>query len=377
MPDKMKNKKHQTRDQLEDLSNRQTADLLKEIRERKRIEKALNKSIEKYRSLASAKDPMYLVDKECRYQFVNDGQLARLGRSSGKVIGKRYGDFHSEVDAKQFAQDVKRALKTGESFQAEHKSQRDNRCFLRSFTPVADSQGNPNAITVVSKDITDLKQSEEKTRTLLRENEALLREIHHRVKNNMQIVSSLLNLQAAHFKNPDVVGALKENQRRIHAMALVHEKLYKSPNLEKIDFADYVTTVVTHLSQSLQINSGRIRIIYSLEPLFLSISSAIPCGLIISELISNCLKHAFPDGRKGTIKIEFRRKKDHETELELIVRDDGVGFPLGVDIDETGTLGLEILHLLTEQLNGSVKMERDNGTVFRICFEEPIYMPRI
>jgi len=271
MENKAKIKKRQTRDQLEDLSKKQTVALIKEISERKRIEKALNKSIEKYRSLASAKDPMYLVNMECRYLFVNDGQLARLGRSLGSVIGRSYGDFHSKEDAEQFAQDVKKALLTGESFQAEHQSQRDNKYFLRSFTPVADSHGNPNAITVVSKDITALKQSEEKTRTLLRENEALLREIHHRVKNNMQIVSSLLNLQAAHFKNPDVVGALKENQRRIHAMALVHEKLYQSPNLEKINFADYVTTVVTHLSQSLQINTGQIRIIYYLEPLFLSI----------------------------------------------------------------------------------------------------------
>ncbi len=193
----------------------------------------------------------------------------------------------------------------------------------------------------------------------------------------MQVISSVLNLQMSELNNPEVLAVLKESQRRIRTMAIVHEQLYKSTSLEKIDFGDYVKSLTLHICQLLQTDSDRVQFQFCLEPLSLNISSAIPCGMIISELISNCLRHAFPDGRMGKITVEFHRKKDGKGKLELIVRDDGIGFPPGIDIGVAGTLGIEVVRLLTEQLNGSIELERGKGTTFRITFEEPVYKPRI
>ena len=362
---------------LEDLVDQRTHELRLEITERRRIEEALRKSVEDFKSLASTADSMYLVDGKCRYQFVNDRQLSRLGLSFDEVVGKFYSDFHTEENAKVFRGNVERAMATGDFLQVEYRSQRDHRYFLRSFTPVRDSKGSPCSVTVVSKDITELKKAEERTQTLLREKETLLREIHHRVKNNMQIISSLLNLQASRLQDPETLAVLQQCRQRIRTIALVHERLYKSDSLERIDFSEYIRSLTSSLFLSFHADPGRIGIHLRLEPISLNVASAIPCGLIITELISNALKHAFPGDRQGTITVEFRRVEGGGNRFELVVRDDGVGFPAGTDIGKTGTLGLEIVRLLTEQLNGTIAMEGRPGTDFRIRFEEPHYKSRI
>jgi PAS domain S-box-containing protein len=367
----MKTHEQAAQERLDIIVKKRTAKLIKEINERKRIEEDLKKSVEKYRSLASATDSMYIVDRESRFQFVNDGELTRLGCSQDKVIGKAYSDFHSKEDARIFSENVNKALETNQSFQAEHKSDKDARIFLRSFTPVVDSLGIPCAVTVVSKDITKLKQSEEKAKALLKEKEVMLREIYHRVKNNMQVISSLLNLQADRYIGTETYTALKESQRRIRAMSLVHEKLYKSTDFNCIDCADYLQSLSSSLSLAFQIDPTRIQFDVILEHQCMNVSDAIPCALIINELISNSMKHAFPDNRKGTITVEFHHKKDDATKVELIVRDDGVGFPLESDIEKMDTLGLEIVRLLTEQMNGTLEIESDKGTTCRITFKAP------
>ncbi len=369
-------KRRQIRESPRVIADRLTTKLKKEVERRKHIEEALRQSLEINRCLNSSIDSIYIVDRDCRYRFMNARQLSRLGLSFNEVAGKPYGDFHSEEDSSVFAKIVKKVCDTGEPFQIEYRSQRDHKYFLRSFTPVKGSRGKPCVVTVVSKDISELKRSEEKSRALVQERDSLLREIHHRVKNNMQVISSVLNLQTAELDNPEIVAVLKESQRRIHTMALVHEQLYHSTSLEEINFGEYIRSLALQLCQVLRTDSRNIQFQFYLEPLSLNISSAIPCGMIISELISNCLKHAFPGGRAGTITVEFHRKKGSEVKLELIVRDDGVGFPPGIDIGMTGTLGIEVVRILTEQLNGSVELERGQGTTFRVIFEEPVYMPR-
>jgi len=219
------------------------------------------------------------------------------------------------------------------------------------------------------------KRAEERLKASLAEKEVLLREVHHRVKNNMQIMSSLLNLQTIDIKDPTAVHLLKECQRRIRAMALVHEKLYLSKDLANIDFSQYLQSLTLHLFQSYQIHPHSIRLTMNMEKIFLNINTAIPCGLIVNELVSNALKHAFPDGRTGEIRIElFRAEGDKNC---LVVSDNGVGFPEGLDFRNAETLGMQIISMLVDQLDGQIEVGRQEGTFFKIVFEELRNKPRI
>jgi len=212
------------------------------------------------------------------------------------------------------------------------------------------------------------KRSEEKILASLKEKEVLLKEIHHRVKNNMQVISSLLNLQSRRVKDPAVGEMLRESQRRIRSMALIHERLYQSSDLSRIEFSDYIRNLATHLFHSYQIDTSRIQLKIEADKIFLNINTAIPCGLIVNELISNALKHAFPNGRKGRLEIELHRvDKDG---CILRVADDGVGFPEGLDLRRTETLGMQIVSTLVDQVEGRLEISRHNGTEFRLEFNE-------
>jgi two-component sensor histidine kinase len=160
----------------------------------------------------------------------------------------------------------------------------------------------------------------------------------------------------------------KESQRRIRSMALVHERLYQSSDLSRIEFSHYLRNLATHLFHSYQVDSSRIRLSLDTEEVFLNINTAIPCGLIVNELISNALKHAFPDGRTGEVAVELRRLEGDRYLLR--VRDDGVGFPEGVDFRQTESLGLQIVVTLVSQVSGELKIERQGGTAFTIVFNE-------
>ena len=218
------------------------------------------------------------------------------------------------------------------------------------------------------RDITEQRRAEDKIRKSLEEKEVLLKEIHHRVKNNMQIVSSLLDHQTQYIKDKNVIEIFAESQNRIASMALVHEKLYQSKDLAKIDFHDYINDLVANLFQSYVENSGKIKLNMNIENIQLDIDLAIPCGLIINELVTNSLKYAFPDGRNGEIKIVFR--KTDENMLELVISDNGIGIPLDLDFRKTGSLGLHLVTILAEnQLHGKINLNRNEGTEFRIEFK--------
>jgi len=213
-----------------------------------------------------------------------------------------------------------------------------------------------------------LQNSNESLKASLREKEILLREVHHRVKNNMQVMSGLLDLQATSTVNPELINMVNESQSRIRAMALVHEKLYASNNLARIDLAGYVRSLSQELFQSYSIDSGKIDLIIEIDGVvFLDISKAIPCGLILNELISNALRNAFPGDGPGEIKITI-----HETEnveIEIVVRDNGLGLPDDVDIHQPRSVGLHLVNgLIKNQLDGQINVTRDAGTEFRIKF---------
>ncbi len=217
-------------------------------------------------------------------------------------------------------------------------------------------------------EIAERRKAEEAVKASLAEKEILLREIHHRVKNNMQVISSLLRLQSRTLQDPRAREALEECQSRIRSMSLVHESLYRSKDLSRIAFSEYLDTLVDHLRQAYRITGDRIRLNVRAEAVTMNINTAIPCGLIITELISNALKHAFPGERSGTILVRLEMA-DPKT-YRLTIRDDGVGLPAGLDIRETETLGLQIIITLAEQLDGKMDLRSDGGTVFEMTFQE-------
>lgn len=214
-------------------------------------------------------------------------------------------------------------------------------------------------------EIIERQHAEARIAASLQEKEVLLQEIHHRVKNNLQIISSLLNLQARSIVHPDALTAFKDSQSRVRSMALIHEKLYQARDLARIDFGAYVRELAAYLLRAYQKNDAPIRLHIDIHDIFLSIETAVPCGLIISELVSNALKHAFNAGRK-TGAIEISLQPDTKKTYILQVRDDGVGFPPHLDFRQASSLGLRIVNILAEQLGGAISLHNDAGAVFTL-----------
>jgi PAS domain S-box-containing protein len=223
-----------------------------------------------------------------------------------------------------------------------------------------------------------LDQQAQELKLSLEEKDLLLKEVHHRVKNNLQVISSLLSLQAQYIQDEDVLSALADSRSRIRSMALIHEKLYQSPSLARVDFADYIDTLVGHLATTYSLEarysgdgatSSRIRFALHVDNVALGIDAAIPCGLLINELVSNSLKYAFPDGAGGAIAIHFTPAAPNH--LQLIVRDTGVGLPPNIGLEKPTSLGLRLVKALTRQLRGQANLFNDHGTVCQITFPVP------
>ena len=206
----------------------------------------------------------------------------------------------------------------------------------------------------------------EQVRASLIEKEVMLKELHHRVKNNLQVISSLLNLQAKYVDDERLVQILSDSQNRVQSMALIHEYLYKNQDLAQIDVRAYLQVLASQLSRSYAITRGRIAVQTDIDDVFLDANQAILCGLLINELVSNSLKHAFPDDRSGQIDVELHQRKG--TLLELVVRDNGVGLPESVDFHQPETLGLELVGTLARRLGGTIELDRLDGTCFRMTF---------
>ncbi|MBW2649129.1 MAG: transporter substrate-binding domain-containing protein [Deltaproteobacteria bacterium] len=247
-------------------------------------------------------------------------------------------------------------------------------CYIQT-RPMDLSDPSQRYIAVIM-DITPLKQAEEKIKRSLREKEALLAEIHHRVKNNMQIISSMLSLQSKHIEDKKALATFQDSQGRIKSMALIHEKLYQASDLSSIDFGIYIRDLSENLFRLYGVTPGVIDLEIDAGDITFEIETSIPCGLIISELISNSLKYAFPDGRKGKISVTLRGN-ERDNGYVLTVSDDGIGIPEEMDTQNTDTLGMELVDILTQQLDGTIKIDRTNGTTFKITFEKRKYRKRI
>jgi PAS domain S-box-containing protein len=241
---------------------------------------------------------------------------------------------------------------------------------------ILDRSGKPQTLSGIVQDITERKQAEEQIHQALREKETLLRELYHRTKNNMNVISSMLSLQAEYSQNETVKTVFQETENKISAMALVHQMLYQSQDLSRIDLQEYVSDLAELLISNHRPMSSHIALLLDTEPVTVMLDSAIPCGLVINELFSNMFKHAFPHGRKGEIRVKLSRSADGIICLSLA--DNGVGVPAGFDFRAQPTLGLQTIFLIVEgQLQGSVKFGYDHGVSCQIQFSDTFYTRRV
>lgn len=234
---------------------------------------------------------------------------------------------------------------------------------LRAFR-LADSYRILN--TQLQKELSERKKIEEKMKISLREKEILLKEIHHRVKNNMQIISSLLSLQSRYIRDPKDLELFMDSENRVRSMALVHEKLYQSKNLTRIDFESYIRELIAHLSHFYNINLNEIKINVDVKNIYLNIEEAIPCAQIINELISNSMKYAFQGKNSGQIDVLFY-KNDIEKYV-LVIKDNGIGLPDNFNLENSKSLGLQLVTALNGQLKGKIDLDKTNGCSFTITF---------
>ena len=232
--------------------------------------------------------------------------------------------------------------------------------------PFRDAQGT-RLIGGVSVDVSERMQAEAALASALAAKEVLLKEVHHRVTNNLQIISSLLSLQSGLLPDPSLTRVLLETQRRVESMAMIHERLCNQDQLDHLDFREYVDTLARQLFQACGVNSDLVRLRLELEPLSLELSQAIPCGLILNELLTNALKYAFPDGREGDILVALRCDSDNF--VTLGVADNGIGFPAGFEWNSSSSLGLRIVEILTRQLRGSLHRQPGTGADFSLSFQ--------
>jgi two-component sensor histidine kinase/CHASE2 domain-containing sensor protein len=214
----------------------------------------------------------------------------------------------------------------------------------------------------------ELSRSNASLTTLVKEKDVLLKEIHHRVKNNLQVISSLLNLQAGYITDTKALEVFTESRNRVRSMSLIHEKLYQSQDLSRVDFNDYIRSLTSGLLSTFAGVASKVRINVDINDVMLGVNSAVPCGLIVNELVTNCFKYAFKPGQPGEIKIGMERIEP--SRFRLSVADDGTGVPKGFDFRNTESLGMQIVTTLTEQLDGTVELLNGNGTTFVIDFPE-------
>lgn len=235
------------------------------------------------------------------------------------------------------------------------------------LNPIFDTEGNITEISLVAHDITEKKKAEKEIVESLKEKEVLLKEIHHRVKNNLQVISSILNLQSSFVKDKKTLEILEESRNRIRSMAIIHENLYQTTNFSSIDFSSYLENLCSNLISSYHLYSGTVQLHTELQKVELVLDQAIPCGLLVNELITNSLKYAFPEGRSGEIAVQLFEKAGR---IHLKIGDNGVGMPEDYDILNSDTLGLQLVSTLVEQLEGEIQVDNSEGIKYLITFEK-------
>jgi len=331
------------------------------ITERKQAETAIRESEQKFRSITEqVQDVIFITDQHGTITYISPSSAAVFGWPAADMLNQRFPEFLAECDIPLALARFERTLRTAQTTNdlCLNMKRQDGTEFVGELRAALLYQNGTACGTIgVIRDITERQRAEEHVRAALQEKEVLLKEIHHRVKNNMQVVSSLLNLQATLLPDEQSRMMFRESQQRIKTMALIHERLYQSDNLMNIDFKNYVDHLVHDLYRSYVAPGTRIEFNIDIIGVELDLDTAIPSGLIVNELVSNAIKYAFPDN-SGTVLIQLQCCR--ENEYEFIVADNGRGMPEGFDIEQLNSLGLQLVKgLVEEQLDGTLELQQN------------------
>ncbi len=345
---------------------------LTDITDRKNAELALIESEEKFREVFNnANDAMFLhklVDgNPGKFLEVNDVACQILGYSRNELLNMSPMDIDTPETLAKMPMVMENLLNEGKSTFEAVQMAKDGELLPVEINAHIFNMRGEKYILSISRDIRERKTAEIKVKKALQEKEMLLKEIHHRVKNNLMIISRLLNLQSSYIKDKESQDLFKESQNRARSMALIHEKLYQSTDLKRIDFGEYINSLATELFHTYVADPSLIELKINVDDIFLDINNAISLGLIVNEFITNSLQHAFPHGETGEIEIKFHSQDD---KYILEVNDNGIGFPKDIDYKNTESLGLTLVTSLTEQIDGEIELNSTHGTSFKIIFTE-------
>lgn len=333
----------------------------RDITELKEAEEQLKNSLERNKAIVNAlPDIIFRINRECVFLDVLTNNEDLLAFPKEIFLGKKINDFFPICFVKKSKECIKKALQNKSNIIHEYSlnTPKKNGYFEARYAKI-----NEKEVLVVIRDITETKLAEQELKNSLAEKEILLKEIHHRVKNNLQVISSILNLQSSFIKDTHVINILKESQNRIKSMAFIHESLYQNKDFSNVNFSDYVSNLCNTLFYTYNTSDDFVKLKLEISPIKLSIDNAIPCGLIINELVSNALKYAFPNNQKGelTIRVYF-----HKNQLRIEVEDNGIGFPESLNFRNTDTLGLQLVITLVEQLNAEIELISKEGCKFAV-----------
>ena len=315
---------------------------------------------------------IWTLDKDFRITSFNE----HFHRTSERHLGRSFaaGDEFVEIMKGHLAggpdDPVVAKYRSGakgqpQQFEVEVVGHSGRHIWVETFLNPIEMDGSVNEISCMAYGITDRKESELRMRQSLSEKEVLLKEVHHRVKNNLQIISSIMNLQTAHVDGDErILELLQVSRDRIRSMSFIHESLYRNKDFSSIDMADYIDSLTRNLIMSYSLN-GRVKLENELERVELDLDRAIPCGLILNELISNAIKHAFPEGKEGVIRVAMEQTED---QVRISVSDNGIGLPEGFNTKHDGNLGLELVRTLIEQVDGQLKVSNAPGVAYLLTF---------
>ncbi len=339
-----------------------------DVTEHKKRETKLKESEKRYRSLVTNLPVgIFRSTPQGKIVSANPAMAKIYGYDSeGEVVEVSAVDFYSQyVDRKKMLDELEKKDFLLGYETLEKKKDGSFIWVSTNYKAVRDSEGKIDYIDGVVIDITQRKKADSLIKKNLKEKEILLKEIHHRVKNNLNVITSLLHIQSRQIKNKEqALRAFQESIDRIYSMALVHENLYKADSFSRINMKNYIRSMTKRLISYIPENKN-ITIDIKIKDISLDINKAVPCGLILNEIVTNSLKHAFPEANKGNVSILFRRTNSH---FELTVKDNGIGLPEDIDVKKTESLGLKLVILLTEQLDGVLEAKRENGTQFKVYF---------